>query len=378
MADQPAFDPFSQSFTLLSGDGMAINITIPELDAFILYSVQISINHAAQLGASLIILIVLLLLTKPDKRKTPILIINCTALVLNVLRSLLQCLYFTGPFSETYAYFSLDYSRVTRSDYASQVTITVLMWLLLLCVEASLLLQVRVVCVTLLDFYKHIIYALSTCIAGLALAFRLALSIENAKYILALESQFSLHWLASAANITTSVSICWFSLVFVIKLGLALNQRKKLNVGSFGPMQIIFIMGCQTLIIPGMDPSVYRRDALLTEPAIFSIIEYFVPLPSIDSNVLTLVIIFLPLSSLWASASVDNRRRHSPKPEVEGKLLNSNGTASTGPLIGEKFLNEPLTPSGTPTTRTSHSNPLSPANTLDKHVYTDLEAQQRA
>ncbi|KAL8957408.1 MAG: hypothetical protein Q9193_005311 [Seirophora villosa] len=362
MADQPAFDPFSQSFTLLSGDGMAINITIPELDAFILYSVQISINHAAQLGASLIILIVLLLLTKPDKRKAPILIINCTALVLNVLRSLLQCLYFTGPFSETYAYFSLDYSRVTRSDYASQVTITILMWLLLLCVEASLLLQVRVICVTLLDFYKHIIYALSTCIAGLALAFRLALSIENAKYILALESQFSLHWLASAANITTSVSICWFSLVFVIKLGLALNQRKKLNVGSYGPMQIIFIMGCQTLIIP----------------AIFSIIEYFVPLPSIDSNVLTFVIVFLPLSSLWASASIDNRKRHSPKPEVEGKFLSSNGTASTGPLIGEKFLSEPLTPSGTPTTRTSHSNPLSPANTIDKHMYTDLEAQERA
>ncbi|KAI4128989.1 MAG: hypothetical protein LQ341_006615 [Variospora aurantia] len=362
MADQPVFDPFRQTFTLISGDGMAINITIPELDAFILYSVQISINHAAQLGASLIILIVLLLLTKPDKRKTPIFIINSTALVLNVLRSLLQCLYFTGPFSETYAYFSLDYSRVTTSDYASQVTIAVLMWLLLLFVEASLLLQIRVVCVTLLDFYKRIIYALSTCIAGLAVAFRLALSIENAKYIVALESQFSLHWLASAANITTSVSICWFSLVFVVKLGLALNQRKKLNVGSFGPMQIIFIMGCQTLIIP----------------AIFSVIEYFVPLPSIDSNVLTLVTIFLPLSSLWASASVDNRRRDLPKPENHGKLRSRNSTATTGLLISEKFLSDPLASSESATTGTSHSNSPSAISTHDKHLYADLEAQHKA
>lgn len=251
MAENPPFDPFAQSFTLVTGDGAAINITVPELDAFILYSVQISINYAAQLGASLIFLIVLLLLTKPDKRKSPIFIINSVALLLNVLRMLLQCLYFTGPFSETYAYFSVDYSRVTGSDYANQVAITVLNWMLLVCVEFSLLLQVRVVCITVLDFYKRIIYVLSACIGGIAIAFRLALCIENSKYILSLKSQFSLEWLASATNITTSISICWFCLVFVIKLGFAMRQRKKLNVGSYGPMQIIFIMGCQTLIIPG-------------------------------------------------------------------------------------------------------------------------------
>ncbi|KAL8762471.1 MAG: hypothetical protein Q9184_001554, partial [Pyrenodesmia sp. 2 TL-2023] len=317
MADNPPFDPFSQSFTILTGDGTAINITIPELDAFILYSVQISINYAAQLGASLIFLIVLLLLTKPDKRKSPIFIINSIALLLNVLRHLLQCLYFTGPFSETYAYFSVDYSRVTRSDYANQVAITVLTWLLLVCVELSLVLQVRVVCITVLDFYKRIIYVLSICIGGLAIAFRLALCIENSKYILSLKSQFALEWLASATNITTSISICWFCLVFVIKLGYAMRQRKKLNVGSYGPMQIIFIMGCQTLVIP----------------AIFSIIQYFVPLPSMDSNVLTLVTIFLPLSSLWASSSVGNRRQLTPQPQLGDKLLGSGGTA--GPLLDD-------------------------------------------
>ncbi|KAI4118498.1 MAG: hypothetical protein LQ338_007395 [Usnochroma carphineum] len=359
MADKTSFDPFSQSFTLLTGDGTAINVTIPELDAFILYSVQISINYAAQLGASLAFLIVLLLLTKPDKRKSPIFIINSAALVLNVLRTLLQCLYFTGPFSETYAYFSLDYSRVSRSDYANQVAITVLNWLLLVCIEASLLLQVRVVCVTLLDIYKRFIYVFSTIIAGLALAFRLALCIENSRYILSLKLEFSLQWLASATNITTSISICWFCLVFVIKLGFALDQRKKLNMGSFGPMQIIFIMGCQTLIIP----------------AIFSIIEYFVPLPSMDSNVLSLVTIFLPLSSLWASSSVDYRRRDSPRSKTQGPLLGSDGTARTGPLIGEKFLHGPLSPSATATTRPSHSNSPSPTKPHSQNAFVDLEAQ---
>ena len=36
-------------------------------------------------------------------------------------------------------------------------------------------------------------------------------------------------------------------------------------------------------------------------PAIFSIIQYYTSIPAMSSNVLTLVAIFLPLSSLWAS-----------------------------------------------------------------------------
>ncbi|KAI4248160.1 MAG: hypothetical protein LQ352_006005 [Teloschistes flavicans] len=362
MANTSAFDPFTQSFALLMSDGTPINITIPELDAFILYSVQISINYAAQLGASLLFLIVLLLLTKPEKRKSPIFIINSLALVFNVIRTLLQCLYFTGPFCEPYAYFSLDYSRVSTSDYANQVAITVLTLLLLICAELSLLLQVQVVCVTLRQIFQRLIFALSIIIAGLAVSFRLTFCIENARYILALKSLFPLEWLASATNIVTTISICWFCAVFVIKLGFALDQRKKLGVGTFGPMRIIFIMGCQTLIIP----------------AIFSIIEYFVPVPSMDSNVLSLVVIFLPLSSLWASASNDHRKRYTAQPKFHGKLLGSDGSALTGPLVGEQFLIEPLSPSATATSRTSHSSLVPPTNTKHGRDDADLEAQQLA
>ncbi|KAL9599599.1 MAG: hypothetical protein Q9219_003755 [cf. Caloplaca sp. 3 TL-2023] len=252
MANTTAFDPFTQSFTLLMHDGTPFNVTIPDLDDYIRYNLQISINYAAQLGASLVFLIVLLVLTKPDKRKSYIFIINSAALALNFLRTLLHCLYYTGPFSETYAYLSFDYSRVSTSDYASQIAITVLTWLLLLCVEASLLLQIGVVCVTLRESYKLVIFGFTFIIAGLAIAFRLALCIVNSKAILSLSSGFTFRWLASAANITTSISICWSCAVFIIKLAFALNQRRKLNAGSYKPMQILFIMGCQTLIIPGM------------------------------------------------------------------------------------------------------------------------------
>ena len=252
MANSSSFDPFTQSFTLHMADGTPFNVSIPDLDSFMLYNIQISINYSAQLGASFLLLVVLLLLTKNEKRRSPIFVINSLSLFLNTARNILQCLYFTGPFSETYAYFAQDYSRVPRSAYATSVAGTVLIFLLLVCVELSLILQTRVVCTTIRQLYRRGIFALSFLIALVAVAFRLALCVENSEYIVSLTYLVPLTWLGSAANITTSISVFWFCAVFVTKLGLAIRQRRKLGLRRFGPMQIIFIMGCQTLVIPGM------------------------------------------------------------------------------------------------------------------------------
>ena len=251
MGTNQTFDPYSQPFTLLMGDGTPFIVTILDLDDFILYSLQISINYASQLGASLVLLVVLVLLTKSDKRSSPIFVLNTLALALNFVRNLLQCLYFTGPFSETYAYFAQDYSHVPTSAYATSITATVFTFLLLVCVESSLLLQTHVVCLTLRTLYRRGIFVLSVIIALTAIGFRLALCVLNSEYIVTLQYISSLDWLASATNITTSISVFWFCAVFVTKLGFALQQRKKLGLRRFGPMQIIFIMGCQTLTIPG-------------------------------------------------------------------------------------------------------------------------------
>ena len=45
--------------------------------------------------------------------------------------------------------------------------------------------------------------------------------------------------------------------------------------------------------------------------AIFTIIQFTESLPGADSNVLTVVLLFLPLSAMWASASIYNRSRSS-------------------------------------------------------------------
>ena len=45
---------------------------------------------------------------------------------------------------------------------------------------------------------------------------------------------------------------------------------------------------------------------------IFSVLEYTSDIPEMDSNVITLVTIFLPLSSLWASATPEGRQTLTP------------------------------------------------------------------
>ena len=246
-----SFDPFAQSFTLRMADGTPFNVSVPDLDDFILYEVRCCINYGAQLGASLLLFVVLLLLTKPDKRASAIFLLNCASLSLSFVRSLLQSLYFVSGFAKTYAYFGNDFSRVPRGDYAQSIASDVLTMLLLVCVEVSLLLQTRVVCKTLARTLRYAITTVSCVAALLAVGFRLGLVVENSKSIMAAGSFASFAWLASATNITATISICLFCAVFATKLGFALRERTKMGMKQFAPMRIIFIMGCQTMVIPG-------------------------------------------------------------------------------------------------------------------------------
>ena len=91
----------------------------------------------------------------------------------------------------------------------------------------------------------------TTTMACVAFGVRLAAVYWNTKYTLEGTSADSIVKLVAMSYITQSVSIWVFSCVFTYKLGYAIYQRRRLNMPQFGPMQIVFIMGCQTMFIPG-------------------------------------------------------------------------------------------------------------------------------
>ena len=91
-----------------------------------------------------------------------------------------------------------------------------------------------------------------------------------------------------------------------------------------------------------------------------------------SSNVLTLCAIFLPLSSLWASANVSSRSQASLNLNGGHNPLSTAHTGSSRPLVSEKNFKGSLSPTDTETTRASKTSILSTGGHLD--IYRDLEA----
>lgn len=306
------FDPYKQDVVFHDIDRIPFNVSIDALNEFVQYNTMVCINYGSQLGASIILILLVALLTPPDKRRSPVFILNSSALVMNAARLLCMSIYFTTAFSEVYTYFSGDFSKVPTSAYADSILGVVCSLLLVICIEASLIIQTQVVCTTLTDFQRQVLLAVSFIFASVPIGFRFALTIENAKYIALAEDFSRFIWLQSAANIALTISVCFFSIVFVTKLGFAIHSRRRLGLTRFGAMQVIFVMSCQTMTIPGkiqlqltLQSARHRTNIMLL--AVCSIIQYFIPVSEMNSNVLTLVAVSLPLSSLWAAAAT----RHS-------------------------------------------------------------------
>lgn len=255
------FDVYNQTFSLYTHDGQQATLSTLDIDQVRLTAVRTAIIFAVQLGASAILLLVLLLMTQGAKRRSLSWIFNVLALVCNVIRCTIQATEMTGPF--------LNFVLVTLQEYGDaslakhiriSIANSVMTTLVFVFIELALVTQVHVICAaTMPRLWRLGILTFCGVVAMLAVGFRFNLMIRNCqdtsnlgKGILGDDaSSERLDWAQSTSNIMAIVSICVFSAVFCTKLGLAIRSRHQMGLKQFGAMQIIFIMGCQTLTIPG-------------------------------------------------------------------------------------------------------------------------------
>ena len=134
-----------------------------------------------------------------------------------------------------------------------------------------------------------------------------------------------------------------------------------------------------------LDQSALETDSTSLAIALFSILQFIVHNPAMSSNVLTAVAIFLPLSSLWASASLDSRSGSNSNPNSRNAQYQRENMQGGGRNVSASGLPQTNAPTVTgkvtrsPTDRTTvSSGDLSPIslhpngfNTSDR----DLEAQ---
>lgn len=243
---------WEQNITLQRGDGTSMPVSLASIDDQLQYCVRICINYGSQLGASIILIAMLILLSSREKRNSAVFWLNGFALLFNIARLVCQIVYFTTPFVKIYPLLTQDFTGVPVSSYATSILGVIFVFFVVVCMEVSLVLQVQIVCSTFRRRYRRLLLAASVLMALAPIAFRLALSVVAAKHIVDLVPLGWYSRLESTTNIIITVSICFFCAIFVVKLGFAIKLRKKLGVREFGPMKVIFVMGCQTLIVPGM------------------------------------------------------------------------------------------------------------------------------
>ncbi|WEW58377.1 pheromone alpha factor receptor [Emydomyces testavorans] len=307
------FDPFTQNVSLHFANGTEFDRPLEIINFYLQDNTKQSITYGSQLGASLTLMIVMLLLTPADKRRSPVFHLNTVALLLNFGRILTLCIYYTTGWSDIYAILASDFSRISLGDYVNSVIGTVLTTLLLICIEISLLFQSHVLCSTIRDMHRRLLLCVSGLLVLVTVGFRLVQTVENCKAIMGLYGFGQFIWLQNVTNILTTLSVCYFSAIFVAKLGFAIHARRRLGLTGFGAMQVIFIMSCQTMVVPG-------------NVAIFSILQYFVKAAEMSPLVLTLVALSLPLSSMWAAQAVKNSFE-SDRGESQPRPLFANGSS---------------------------------------------------
>jgi pheromone alpha factor receptor len=248
----PGFDTHTQNFTLVDEYGEQFVTNMGEVDYMRQYGIRVAINWGSQIGASIVLLLVLLLLTRREKRKSSIFIMNCLCLVLNAVRSVLQCIWLTTEMFHPYAVLAGEYSRVSPSNRANSIASNTVLLLLVACIMISLSLQVWVVCITAKPLHRAIIMGTTSLVACVAMGYRFAVCVLSNIRTMQNLTMTAYDGLVTDMHITQAVAVWFYCCVFTFKLGHALIQRKRMRMTQFGPMQIIFIMGCQTMVIPGM------------------------------------------------------------------------------------------------------------------------------
>ena len=308
------FDPLNQSFAIFEPDGVTTFLSkLSDIRTIYQSGVRQAIGQGTQIGAALILLVALLLMTKTDKRRSFVFMLNGLALFFVVLRGIISCAVYTGPFYDFYRWELLYYTDIGNAKSVSAAG-EVVTFLLTLVIELSLVLQVRIVCCTLDPRKRNPLNVLNSLVALAAVAVRFALMVVNIHWgIMHVESetvwQFErISMLASGTNITLVISIGISAVIFCTKLAFAIEARRSMGMTQFGPMQIIFVMGFQTMCTPRrlQEPQLTSTPAD-SQTVIFTIIAYWVVKNAqMGSFVPTVVAISLPLSAMWAAVNNSN------------------------------------------------------------------------
>ncbi|OAA79849.1 mating-type alpha-pheromone receptor PreB [Akanthomyces lecanii RCEF 1005] len=288
MTPDPSFDRFDGNVTFFLADrNTTASVPMAALNAFNDETISVTMNYGAQLGACVVMFLVVLVLTPSAKLVRASAVLHLTGLLLCAVRTGLLFSYYVAPFSHFYQVWGGDFSRVPHYYYSVSLAANTLALPLVVVMQAALMNQAW----TMVAFWpraaKYVACALSAVIVLLTVGTRLAFTIvQNRAIVTAVPPEFffwGIHW----TLIMGAISIFWFCAVFNVKLVSHLVTNRG-------------ILPSTTLVNP-MEVLIMTNGFLMIIPSIFAGLEW-AKFTNFESGSLTLtsVILILPLGTLTA------------------------------------------------------------------------------
>lgn len=299
--EMPSVDPqfYNQTYNALQSlltytsiYGSDTTISFEDVQVFFNKQVTQAIIFGTRIGAAGLALIVLWMVSK--NRKTPIFIINQVSLILILLQSALYLAYLMRNFGGVAFALTLFPQIIKKNDLQIYAATNIVQCLLVASIEVSLIFQVRVIFKS--DNFKKI-GVLLTCVSSalgittVTMWLFTAIKAIVAVYANPLDLMDSFYF--NVSIILLACSINFMTLLLTVKLILAIRSRRFLGLKQFDSFHILLIMSTQTLIGPSI---VYILAYALNENN---------GTQTLTSIAALLVVLSLPLSSMWATSAND-------------------------------------------------------------------------
>nr|CCI72018.1 pheromone receptor 2 [Neurospora uniporata] len=277
----------NQVLFLFDNYGHLLNVTTADIDSLHGMLISSAINYATQIGATFIMLAIMLLMTPRRRFKRLPTIISLLALLLNLIRVVLLALFYPSHWTDFYVLYSGDWQFVPASDMQTSVAATVLS----IPVTALLLSALTVQAWSMMQLWTPLWRALVVLVSGLLSLATVALSFANcvfqAKDILYADP-FPPRWVRKLYLALTTGSICWFTFLFMIRLVVHMWSNRSILPSMKG--------------LKAMDVLIITNSILMLIPVLFAGLEFLDSASGFESGSLTQtsVVIVLPLGTLVA------------------------------------------------------------------------------
>jgi len=248
-----AFDPFDQTIILRTGPNGTIEVPVSAGRITFLYrsAINSSINFGSQIGATLIMLLVLLVMTPRSRFRRAPTMIAIAALVVNFIRVVLLSLFYPSIWLDFYILFSGDVGSVPQSEFNVSITATALLIPTDILMLSSLILQAWSMFNLWPSAYKWGAGIFSLLLVLTTIALNFCLVIFQAHF--ALYGWFPPRIVKELYAGFITGTIAWFCFIFIIRLVIHMWTNRSIlpSMKGLRPMDILVITNGVLMLIPG-------------------------------------------------------------------------------------------------------------------------------